>query len=241
MRVKTAAAAIIVATAMMAQTGCDSTGGHGKVSKVGQTPAPGAGSTAASASPSARYTAEQLKRALIDPPAGATRVRTESGPADTVITGFGATGATAAVTAAPGCTASGPAGLGAATRTPTALMSFTQGQTFTTVMLSAVSDAQARQRATRPFPKACRSFKATAGGTTMSARTVTDDPYTLGEGGRIREMDETTSGVHVHLWNIVFLGPDYAASCEADGLDVTRADAERLARQAYRKASATLR
>ncbi|MFL6051957.1 MAG: hypothetical protein ACJ72W_03415 [Actinoallomurus sp.] len=238
MRTQAAATAIIAATVMVAQAGCDSSGSHDKTSKAGATPTPRAAST--SSSPSVRYTAEQLKRAVIDPPADATHVKTESGTADTVITRFGATGATAAVTAAPGCITSGPAGLGAAGRTPTALVSFTRGQTFTAVMLFAVSDAQARQRATRPLPKACRSFKATAGGTTMSAKTVTDDPYTLGNGGRIHEMDETTSGVHVHLWNIVFFGPGYAASCEVDGLNATRADAERLARQTYRKASATL-
>ncbi|GAB3983551.1 hypothetical protein GCM10029978_090670 [Actinoallomurus acanthiterrae] len=238
MRTKAAATVIIAATAMMTQAGCDG-GGHHDGPKAGSPPA--RPSASVSVSPSVRYTAEQLERALIKPPADATNVKSESGAADTVLSRLGESSpSAAAVTPAPGCMAHGLAGRGAVGRTPIAFLSFGQGQTFSTVLLSASSDAQTRRFVTQALPKTCRSVKTNVGGTSTTATIVADDPYAIGEGGRVRETDETSGAVRLRVWEVDFVGAGYLASCQVGGLNATRAEAERLARQTYRKAGATL-
>ncbi|GAA4626094.1 hypothetical protein GCM10023196_032900 [Actinoallomurus vinaceus] len=237
MRTRAAATAIIAATAVVAQAGCDG-GGHDDAPKAGSSPA--RSSASASPSPSVRYTAEQLKRALVEPPARATNVKSESGTADTVLSRLGEPGPSATVTTAPGCPAYGPAGRGAVGRTPVAFLSFSRDEMFFTVLLSASSDARTSRFVTQALPKACRSFKTNAGGTATTATIVADDPYAIGEGGRVRETDETSSGVRLRVWEVAFVGAGYFASCQVGGLNATRAEAERLARQTYRKAGATL-
>jgi hypothetical protein len=241
MRTKSAAAAIIAATAMMAQTGCDTGGRHQDEAEARSSAAGRSASPTASASPSVRYTAEQLKRALIEPPAGATNVKSGSGTADTVLARYLGPSASPVVTDTPDCAAPGLAGGRAAGPAPAAFLTFTAGETFSDVLLAATEDAKAKQLATQAMPKACRSTKAHAGGTTITATVVSDDPFPIGEGGRIRETDQMSGGTRIRVWDIAFTGPGYIAFCDVGGLNVARADAERLARQLYRKASATLR
>jgi hypothetical protein len=76
---------------------------------------------------------------------------------------------------------------------------------------------------------------------TITAKVVSDEPYDLGDGGRINQTDETGGGMRLRSWQISFAGPGYFALSDVGGVDVTKAEAERLARQAYRKASATLK
>ncbi|WP_433183637.1 hypothetical protein [Actinoallomurus sp. CA-150999] len=235
-----ASAVVVAGLVMTAAAGCDG-GGKNGTPTTGSLPQHRPGSPAAS-TPSVRYTAEQLERALIKPPADATNVKTESGVADTVLSRLGESGPSAAAgTPAPGCMARGPAGRWAVGRTPVAFLSFGRGETFSTVLLSASSDAQTRRFLTQALPKTCRSVRTNVGGTSTTATIVADDPYAIGEGGRVRETDETTGGVRLRVWEVDFVGAGYLASCQVGGLNATRAEAERLARQTYGKAGATLR
>lgn len=229
---RTAIAAVVVMTVL---AGCDP--GPEKAA-----PAAGTPSRSASATPAKNYTAEQLKKALITPPKGAMAVKTGSGPFDKVLAKFSG-GAERPPEEDSSCgtgTLSGTE-LEQTASVPSAFVSFAQIGRSASVLLVAMPGPQARQAATEPVPQACRSVKARMGGTTVTSKVVLDEAVGIGDGGRIVRSDETTGGLRLRSWQVTFAGPAYLAVTSVIGENLGRTDAERFARQAYRKSSSTLK
>jgi hypothetical protein len=217
------------------------TGCHGGDGKNAASPRGGksgsASATPASASPS--YTARQLAAALIKPPAGAAAISTGSGPYATVLKKL--SGGAPAATGDPSCGGIGRTGTDVVASVPSAFVSFAQVGRSPSELLAAASPPAAEQAITQPLPRACRTVKARVGGTTVTATVISDEPLKIGDGGRIIRTDEVTGGTRLRLWQVLFTGPGYLATTDIAGTNVTRADAVNLARQAYRRASATLK
>ena len=241
MGARTACTAVVVALVTTGLAGCN-VGGNKKATPAAGSPSGGQnGSASAGTTPAKSYTAAQLKRALIHPPAGATDTRTGSGSFTKVLAKIAA--------GAPGedtpddssCDALSRADLKRLRTVPSAFVTFTQGERFSSVLLVAAPGSQAKQAATEPVPQACRTTKTHMGGMTITAKVVSDEPFDLGDGGRISQTDETSDGMRLRSWQVDFAGPGYLAMSDVGGVNVTKADAERLARQAYGEASATLK
>jgi hypothetical protein len=219
---------IIAGLAVTAPAGCRSTErasppAHPRT--TARTPGPSA--------PAKRYTAAQLAKALITPPSGAAAVHRSSGPLADLI-------AEQSKGAPTGVSACGRPG-DRFQRAPSAFVDFAQVERGSLVQLLAIPGEPDRRTALTPIPAACRSIKARAGGTTYTAKVVTDEPFDLADGGRIRGTDQRSHGISLHTWDVTFIGPGYVAICGVFGPHATRAEAERLARQEHRKAAATLR
>ncbi|WP_329261159.1 hypothetical protein OG417_25770 [Actinoallomurus sp. NBC_01490] len=233
-------AAIVVMVAVAASASCH---GGGEKSAAPTTASPHGGrsgsasATPASASP--RYTARQLAGALIKPPAGAAAISKGSGPYETVIKKL--SGGAPQATGNPSCDAMGRTGIDVTGSMPSAFVSFAQVGRSPSEVLVAVPDPVAEQAVTQPVPQACRTIKARAAGTTVTATVVSDEPLHIGDGGRIIRTDQVTGGTRLRSWQVFFTGPGYLANIDVTGTNVTRADAETLARQAQRRASTTLR
>jgi hypothetical protein len=212
------------------------------------TPTPVAGSPRGgqeTSAPSVReknYTAGQLENALINPPTGATYTKRGSGPYDKVLKKFSGGGTSENVKEeGSSCGVNSRDDSKLFGSVPSAFVSFTQGERSLSVVLVAAPGAEAKQAAIEPIPKACRSTRIRVGGTTITTTVVSDEPFAIGDGGRISRSDEVSDGLRLRSWEVTFAGPGYLAMTSVNGLNITRADAERLARQAYRKTSATLR
>ena len=195
-----ASAAVVVALVMTTVAGCDD-GGKTGTPTTRSLPLHRPGSSAASTPTVPIPTEKQLRQALIQPPAGAVGVTRASGRADTLLARIGARRASNVVTQSPDCLAPGSGYRQALGSTPAAYLSYGGVGAYSTVLLFATSEAKARQAVTRGVPEECRSVKASAGGTTMTATVVSDDPLDLGEGGRIAKIDEVTGGVRLHVWD----------------------------------------
>jgi hypothetical protein len=229
--------AIVAAAVMTVFAGCDTSSGDPAKPAADTT----SGSPSASAAPAKKYTAGQLKKALIKPPAGAMAIRTRSGSWDKVL-GKYAGGREAELSEnKSACDSLTHANLKKLASTPSAFVSFAQIERSSSVMLVAITGAEAKHAATEPVPEACRTTKAKVGGSTLTAKVVSDEAFDLGDGGRIVRTEQTSGGVRLRTWQITFSGPGYVAMTDVTGDSVTRAEAERLARQAYRKASSTLK
>jgi hypothetical protein len=233
-------AAIVVTVAVAASAGCH--GGGGKSAAPTAAPPHGgrigsASATPASASP--RYTARQLADALIKPPAGAAAISKGSGPYETVIKKL--SGGAPQATGDPSCQGMGRTAIDLTGSMPSAFVSFAQVGRSPSEVLVAVPDPVAEQAVTQPIPRACRTVKASAAGTTVTATVVSDEPLDIGDGGRIIRTDQVTGGTRLRSWQVFFTGPGYLADIDVVGANVTRADAETLARQAQRRASTALR
>ena len=236
-RVRTVVAAVVV---VMALAGCRS----GEKEKAAPTGGSASGDASATPSPSAavkNYTARQLAKALITPPAGAAAVRRASGSYADVLAKQSEGAPKAGASGVSACGALSKAEMKQFQKMPSAFIDFAQLERSTSVQLLAAPGELDRQAALAPMPEECRSTKARMGGTTFTSKVVTDEPFDLAEGGRIRRTDEVSGGTKLHSWDVTFVGSGYVATCAVFGTHVTRADAERLARREYRKAAATLR
>jgi hypothetical protein len=234
--VRTVVAAVVV---VMALAGCRS---------VEEKAAPTRGSvsrgTSATLSPSAavkNYTAKQLAKALITPPAGAAAIRRASGSYADVLAKQSEGAPKDGASGDSACRALSKAEMKQFQKVPSAFVDFAQLERSTSVQLLAATGEPDRQAALAPMPKECRSTKARMGGTTFTSEVVTDEPFDLADGARIRRTDEVSGGMKLRSWDVTFVGPGYIAVCDVFGTHVTRADAERLARQEYSKVKATLR
>jgi hypothetical protein len=222
---------------MTALAGCNDGSGNTAKPAAGTT----SGSPSASAAAVKNYTAAQLKKALIKPPAGAMDVTTGSGSYDKVLAKFSGGAASKPVEEESSCDTLSRAQFKQIASTPSAFVSFGQIKGFSSVLLVAIPGAEAKSAAVEPVPQACRTTKTHVGGTTVTAKVVSDEAFDLGDGGRIVRSDETSGGVHLRSWQITFAGPGYLAMTDITGDSVSRADVESLARQVYRKASSTLK
>ena len=234
---RTVRTAVAAAAVMTVFTACDP--GPGDTAKpAGDTTSE---SSTASAAPVKDYTAAQLKKALIKPPAGAMDTMTGSGSYDKVLQKFSGVDAPELTDGQSSCDSLSRADLKQLASTPSAFVSFAQMERYSSVLLVAIPGSEAKQAAAEPVPEACRTTKTKVGGTTVTAKVVSDEAFDLGDGGRIVRSDETSGGIRLRSWQITFAGPGYLAMADVTGDSVSRTDIERLAQQAYRKASSTLK
>jgi hypothetical protein len=230
--------AVVAAAVMTVFAGCETGSGDPAKPAADTT----SGSPSASAAPAKKYTAGQLKKALIKPPAGAMAIRTGSGSWNKVLAKYVGGDEAELTEIKPACDSISHADLKKLVSTPSAFVSFAQIERSSSVLLVGIPSAEAKQAAIGPVPEACRTTKAEVGGSTLTTKVVSDEAFDLGDGGRIVRTDQTGGGVRLRTWQITFAGPGYLAMTDITGNgSVTRADAERLARQAYRKASSTLK
>jgi hypothetical protein len=229
--------AIAGAAVMTVFTGCDP-GPKDTAKPAADTTS---GSPSVSAAPAKNYTAGQLKKALIKPPAGAMETTTGSGTYDKVLAKFSGGAASELTEEESSCDSPGSGEFKEVAAVPSAFVSFAQLKGFSSVLLIGIPGGEAKQAAAEPVPEACRNIKTKVGGTTMTSKVVSDEAFDIGDGGRIVRSDETSDGVRLRSWQITFAGPGYLAMTDITGDSVTRADAEHLARQAYSKASSTLK
>jgi hypothetical protein len=234
---KTVRTAMVAAAVMTVFAGCDT--GSGTTAKPAADTT--SGSPSASAAPAKNYTAEQLKKALIKPPAGAMDTMTGSGSYDKVLKKFSGADAPELNEDQSSCDSLSHAELKEVASTPSAFVSFAQLERYSSVLLVAIPGSEAKQAVAEPVPEGCRTTKTKVGGTTVTAKVVSDEAFDLGDGGRIVRTDQRTGGVRLRSWQITFAGPGYLAMTDVTGDSVTRADVERLARQAHGKASSTLK
>lgn len=238
MGIRTAGVVIAATVAMTLLSGCDDGGGK-KAAPATSTPA---ASSPATTTLALKYTAEQLKDALIEPPAGAGDVKTASGTFDEVLGTFSDGEPAEEVTADPGDASCGPQGDlddFPESTTPAASLDFAQIEITSSVLLTA--RAGEGKPGFRPMPKACRTMKSRVGDDTITTKIFYEKPVDIGDGGWVTGTDQLTGGDVIRSWEVVFVAPGYRASATVFGSHVTRADAERLARRVFRKASATLK
>lgn len=237
MGTRAARAAIV---AVVAVTGCH---GGGQKSAAPTTASPHGGlsgspsATSAPASPG--YTARQFADALIKPPAGATAVVRVSGPLKTVLKKLSA--GALPVTGDLPCTKIGSLDINVIGSEPSAFVSFPQVGRTPSELLTAASGPAAKQAVTQPIPRACRTTKIHVGRIAVTIKMISDEPLDIGDGGRIIQTEQVTGGTRLRSWQVLFTAPGYLATIDLVGTNATRADAESLARQAYRKADATLK
>jgi hypothetical protein len=235
MGARTVRTTVVVAVGIMALAGCQ--GEEEKVTTTAATP-----SSSPSASASAKsYTAKELKGALIDPPAGAEQVRTGSGSYTKVLKKLSEGIGSDDTTDEPACGELTSGDLKQMQSMPTAFVDFAQIERSSSVLLLADPSSLGKKAVTDPVPQACRSVKSRVGGTTITSKVVSDESFDFADGGRISRTDQTDGTLRLRVWEATFAGPGYVAMCSVVGEHVTRADVERLARQEYGKASATLK
>jgi hypothetical protein len=228
---------VIVVIGMMASAGCDDDGRKSATGKP--TPDGNEARTPMSAGPAKTHTAEELKKALIALPTGATNAISESGTYDKLLGKFGIGDFISAGVKLdkPQCARATPKMLG---RAPMAFVSFAQGSKFTGEYLTSISDAIAERVATAKTPAACRSVTLRWKKSTETIKVLSDDPVAIGKGGRIKEEVDTMQGQSDHSWTVYFYGPGYTGNVDMAGNGTTRAEVLAQARLAYEKASATL-
>jgi hypothetical protein len=234
--VRTGVAAVVV---VMALAGCQS-----GEKKTAPTRGPVSRSTGVTPSPSTAvktYTAKQLAKALINPPADAAAIRRASGSYADVLAKQAGGAPKDGTSGDSTCGGAGKADMKQFQKVPSAFIDYAQLERSSSVQLLAAPTELDQQAALAPMPKECRFTRARIGGTTVTSKVVTDEPFDLADGGRIRRTDEVSGGMKTRSWDVTFAGPGYVAMCGVFGTHVTRADAERLARQEYKKVKATLR
>lgn len=136
-------------------------------------------------------------------------------------------------------TSTGGAGLRAA---PAALAVFAKpgsGESAT-VTLMAVPVITAERQVRVRVPDNCRSFRARVGDQWSSHRVVEGGPGGIGLGSRTVGVTTTTGDAAVKTWYVVLRGRGYLGTLTLYGPNVTRTEAEQLARQMYDQAERIL-
>ncbi|MCD0452602.1 hypothetical protein LO762_25965 [Actinocorallia sp. API 0066] len=107
------------------------------------------------------------------------------------------------------------------------------GETITQTLV-AVPPQVAEREVGRRVPKLCRTFKARVGGQWSTHQVVeqTPDRHLVGEGSRTVGLVTMSGDVKVNMWFVVFTSPGYLGTVSVYGPKATRAEAERLARDA---------
>jgi hypothetical protein len=226
--------AIAATVAMTLLAGCDD-GGEKKAAPAPRTPA---GSSPATTVPAWKYTADRLKSALIKPPARASDIKTASGPFNEVLDKFAGGSREEVKQEEPACGSQADIKNAPGSNAPSAFVDFAEVEISSSVLL--IASAGEATPTFGPAPKECRTTKSHIGGTTVTSKVIYDKPIDIGDGGWVTGTDQLTGGDRVRSWQVDFIGPGYVATTTVIGFHVTRADAERLARQVFRKASATL-
>ncbi|TDD65978.1 hypothetical protein E1293_39715 [Actinomadura darangshiensis] len=125
---------------------------------------------------------------------------------------------------------------------PAALVSFTGGggQTATETLMG-MSAADAEKQVNARVPTGCLKFR-TKVGSQWAEHRVTEAPKgDIGEGSRTVGVTTVAGTAHTRTWYVVFRGRHYLATVTVFGPNATRADAERLAREAESQVERVLR
>ncbi|WP_217919123.1 hypothetical protein, partial [Actinomadura sp. BRA 177] len=124
---------------------------------------------------------------------------------------------------------------------PAALVSFTgsAGQTATETLMG-MSAADAEKQVNARVPSGCLKFRTKIGSTWAEHRVVEAPKGEIGEGSRTVGVSTTSGDARTRTWYVVFRGRHYLATITVFGPAVTRADAERLAREAQAQAERVL-
>jgi hypothetical protein len=124
---------------------------------------------------------------------------------------------------------------------PAAITTFTKGdgQTVTETLLT-ISAATADRQVKLRVPAGCRTFRARVGDEWSAHQIVEATRTQLGGGSRTVGVATTSGNSQVKTWYVVLRSRGYLASVTMYGVDVTQADAEDAARQAYAQAERIL-
>jgi hypothetical protein len=184
------------------------------------------------------YTSDQLAQALLTEPAGYRR----AGEPDS-----GEYGSLKAIQNAarlqreatldkPRCGTSRPGG-DVAGDVPAALVSFTNaaGQTATETLMG-MSAADAEKQVNARVPTGCLKFRTKVGSQWADHRVAEAPKGDIGEGSRTVGITTVSGNARARTWYVVFRGRHYLATITVFGPNATRADAERLAREALAQA-----
>ncbi|GAA2109284.1 hypothetical protein [Actinomadura alba] len=124
--------------------------------------------------------------------------------------------------------------------TPAAITTFAKnnGQNVTETLIRVSAETADRQVRIR-VPPSCRNFRAHVGDQ-WSTHRVVEARGRLGEGSRTVGVATTSGTSHVKTWYVVLKARGYLATITLYGPNVTRAEAEQIARQAHLQAERIL-
>jgi hypothetical protein len=188
------------------------------------------------------YTSAQLVQALLQQPSGYRR----AGEPD-----WGEYGSLKAIQNAsrlqrdavldkPRCGTGRPGG-GVAGDVPAALVSFTGSRGVTaTETLMGMSAGDAEKQVNARVTPGCLKFRTRVGSAWAEHRVVEAPKGDIGEGSRTVGVTTAGGGARTRTWYVVFRGRHYLATITVFGPGATRAEAERLAREALAQAQRVL-
>lgn len=209
-----------------------------------------AGQAAPSASPSARndavnsrYSAAQLRQALLTSVAGATEASAPEagtygslpGVEDTkaALTGVKITPARCARAATTGLEAA------AFSSSPAAVISFRRGQRGISEVLLAPPASVGPQALGHRVPAGCSHYRAVAGGRTFNYTITGERAPALGLGAR--EIRVHASGAaSTDIWTVIYRTSGYVGAVTLMGSGTTSKQAQQITRQAYARAERAL-
>lgn len=126
---------------------------------------------------------------------------------------------------------------------PSALAVFTKpnGQSVSAVLMAVATRAAERQLEVR-VPEGCRTFRSKVGGQWSSHEVIEagQGSGSLGLGSRTVGVTTITGSTAVKTWYVLMHGRGYLGTITLYGPNVTRAEAEQLARNAYEQAERIL-
>jgi hypothetical protein len=141
----------------------------------------------------------------------------------------------------PRCAATGHGFNTAQVSAPAAIMSLAKsdGQKVTEMLIRVAAGTADREVNVR-VPPDCRRFRARVDDQWSDHYVVEATRGRLGDGSRTVGMSTTSGTSHVKTWYVVLKSRGYLATITLYGPDVTRAEAEKIARQAYDQAERIL-
>ncbi|MCW2899534.1 MAG: hypothetical protein JWO67_1799 [Streptosporangiaceae bacterium] len=205
--------------------------------------APGAPGHFANPAPGTGYTSDQLQQALLTEVSGYQRAgEPDSGEYGSLepIQNFNQL-QTQAKLDKPQCAATGQGFEAAQQAAPAAITTFTtgSGQSFTETLMRVSAGLADRELKVRVSPD-CQRFRARVDGQWSDHYVVEATSGRLGTGSRTVGVATTSGTSHVKTWYVVLKSRGYLATITLYGPNVTRAEAEQIARQAYDQAERIL-
>jgi hypothetical protein len=141
----------------------------------------------------------------------------------------------------PRCASTGNGFNTAQVSAPAAIMTFAKsaGQKVTETLVRVTAATADREIGVR-VPADCRRFRARLGDQWSDHYVVEATQGRLGDGSRTVGVATTSGTTHVKTWYVVLKARGYLATITLYGPNVTRAEAEQIARQAYDQAERIL-
>lgn len=199
--------------------------------------------SAANDSASTRYTATQLRNALLTSVAGATEAATPEAGAYGSLPGVqNAKAALKGVTITPArCARAAATGLdsSAFNSAPAAVVSFRRGQRGISEVLLAPAAGVAPQALGHPVPAGCAHYRVRAGGRTYSYTIKDERPPNLGLAAR--EIRVHASGAATtDIWTVIYRTSGYVGAVTLMGKGTTGKQAQQIAKEACTRAQRML-